>query len=88
MRAETGRLTVDEARLMPRFRAVFDRANTNGHQAHTLRTEIHRATKDGGQARPPQKIPAGGDTMSLRGVPVIGRGVTGAITGTKPGSRL
>jgi hypothetical protein len=27
---------------------------------------------------------AGGDTRALRGIPAIGRGVTGAITGTNP----
>jgi hypothetical protein len=30
----------------------------------------------------------GGDERRLRGIPAIGRGVTGAIAGTKPGARL
>lgn len=29
---------------------------------------------------------AGGDERRLRGIPAIGRGVTGAIPGTRPGS--
>lgn len=32
------------------------------------------------------KLP--GDTIALRGIPAIGRGVTGAINGTKPGANL
>ncbi len=28
--------------------------------------------------------PAGGDNQQLRGIPAIGRGVTGAINGTTP----
>jgi hypothetical protein len=73
---------------MPRFRAVLDRVEMNRAQAHTLQTEMRRATSQGLPASAPKKTPAGGDPMSLRGLPAIGRGVGGAITGTRPGDRL
>lgn len=88
MRSKPDRLTVDEARLMPRFRAVFDRIELRQHQATVLSDEISRALGDGNQATPPRKTPAGGDPMALRGIPAIGRGASGAITGTRPGDRI
>ncbi len=33
-------------------------------------------------------VTAGGDERRLRGIPAIGRGVSGAIPGTKPGGKL
>jgi hypothetical protein len=87
LRAKTDQITVDEARLLPRFRAVFDRVHMNHSQAEALTAEVTRANSQGIPVRPP-KTPAGGDPMSLRGIPAIGRGVGGAITGTRPGDRL
>jgi hypothetical protein len=43
--------------------------------------------RETGAALPPRQAPgatAGGDTRALRGIPAIGRGVTGAIAGTRP----
>jgi hypothetical protein len=33
-------------------------------------------------------VTAGGDERRLRGIPAIGRGVAGAIPGTRPGANL
>jgi hypothetical protein len=36
----------------------------------------------------PTKATAGGDERKLRGIPAIGRGVAGAIPGTRPGQNI
>lgn len=48
--------------------------------------EFSRETGHPQPDRYQQKLP--GDEKALRGIPAIGRGVTGAIPGTRPGARL
>jgi hypothetical protein len=48
---------------------------------------LARVARETGNTLPPRQAPgatAGGDQRALRGIPAIGRGVTGAITGTNP----
>jgi hypothetical protein len=66
----------------------------NGSQwtvaAHELRAEqagiLARILLETGEALPPREFRGsnGGDHGSLRGLPAIGRGVSGAIRGTDP----
>lgn len=68
-------ITVDQARLLPRFR-------TSASPAPVAWTE-------GGAAAPVTpvrggKIPPGGDPLQLRGIPVVGPGVGGVAPGTHP----
>jgi hypothetical protein len=71
---------LDDARLLPRFRA---RAAMLEEQRKVLRKAVREAVDDGRDIRLPQH-PAG-DPRDLRGVPVIGvRGAGGAIRGTQP----
>ena len=68
---------------MPRFPAYLRRQHH-----HTDEANIRRATRDNQHLdHPPTYATAGGDNRKLRGIPAIGRGVTGAINGTSPHHR-
>lgn len=79
-------MSVDEARLMPRFRSVFQRVEMGHSHAKIFAAEVNRAVSAGvSPSIPTRKVPAGGDPAALRGIPVIGRGVGGTSPGTRPG---
>lgn len=73
---------LDEARLLARYR-------TTQHDTAAA-AAAHNAVFDEGPPLQPAKIyaPAGGDFARLRGIPAIGRGVSGATPGSKPGQQL
>jgi hypothetical protein len=52
-----------------------------------LMAEIARDTDDDTPIRATSSTPAG-DERKLRGIPAIGRGVAGAMPGTRPGCNL
>lgn len=76
------KLPLDEARLLHRYRrhqadlgaAAALHAEAQPHLAELKTARIY--------------APAGGDFQRLRGIPAIGRGVSGASPGTKPGLAL
>ena len=45
---------------------------------------VAKALREAGVDAPRHKVTAGGDPLSLRGLPAIGPGVSGAIRGTDP----
>jgi hypothetical protein len=69
-------LTVDEARVLPRFRLIEA-------QASVFRTEYNRARAAGITPTAPSRhaVPNPGD---LRGIPCIAPGVSGVSPGTEP----
>jgi hypothetical protein len=67
----------DDHRLLPRFRSEIE-------HAVILARETARAAASEVPVSSPRY--AGGDPLSLRGIPAIGRSVSGAIPGTVPGS--
>jgi hypothetical protein len=62
------------------------------HRIHTQhqadRIALERIIAEPIDTIKPTKATAGGDERKLRGIPAIGRGVAGAIPGTRPGSNL
>lgn len=69
-------ITVDEARLRPHLRD-----NTRS----TRQLQHHRASVEHAVRQQGHHIgPAGGDPIQLRGIPAIGRTVTGVIPHTQP----
>lgn len=62
-------------RAMSRFRAI-------SHAIHIERHALHIAESTPPVVGDPYRAP--GDTRALRGIPAIGRGVQGAIPGTRP----
>lgn len=67
---------------MPRIRTNAERARLEADQAAL----IAHALREGDPTNPIRHAPAtlGGDPRRLRGIPAIGRGVTGAINHTDP----
>ena len=49
---------------------------------------MHKALSEGEPEEKKGKATAGGDPDAMRGVPILDRGVSGAIRGTKPGANL
>jgi hypothetical protein len=75
-------LPVDQARLRPHLR---ERARLEGQEAAVLQRESSRAAADGVDLTAPSwKTPGGDDLERLRGLPAIGRNVSGRIKGTDP----
>jgi hypothetical protein len=71
---------LDNARLLPRFRA---RAAMLAEQRALLRNAVSEAVDEGRSIETPQT--AAGDPRDLRGLPAVGvRGVGGVIRGTQP----
>jgi hypothetical protein len=69
------RFSVDEARLLPRFR---DRGQLEQQQADVSRGESQRAAREGVDVPAPRwKIPVGDDFQRLRGLPSVAPGVRG-----------
>ena len=66
-------------RILPRYRQP-----PIHHEHHNAR-QIHKAET---QPEPIHVSKLPGDPQALRGIPAIGRGVTGAITGTRPEDAL
>ena len=69
------RITVDEARLLPRYR----QPGTN-----TPATTQHHGTTDTPATSTHTGTSATASAAELRGIPAIGRGVSGAINHTHP----
>jgi hypothetical protein len=58
------------------------------HQAQVLVEIIQDLNLDNPYPQIATGVTAGGDERRLRGIPAIGRGVAGAIPGTRPGANL
>lgn len=63
-----------------------ERADQRANLEQIIRQVIDNAPELHSRIRSIATAP--GDQRKLRGIPAIGRGVTGAIPGTKPGDRL
>jgi hypothetical protein len=65
--------------------AALERARS---EQEALRAKIDRISRESDSEHIDERAPgrgtAGGDTRKLRGIPAIGRGVSGAIPGTSP----
>jgi hypothetical protein len=77
---------VVEFRAVPTFtllakHAALDAANAQLLAQLAREADVHTPMR-------PTAATAGGDEAKLRGLPAIGRGVSGAIRGTKPGASL
>lgn len=62
---------------------------TKAHQLREHQADMYAEvlrTIDPDDLEPVYRTTAGGDEQKLRGIPAIGRGVTGAIPGTSPHS--
>lgn len=69
---------------MPTITRVQRLAELDAHNARTL-TRIARETSTSDtKITTARGATAGGDERKLRGIPAIGRGVAGAIAGTRP----
>ena len=80
--SDAKKLPLDEARLLARWRRTQDDFGAAA--------AIASAAQDAAPTTKAKRYyaPAGGDFERLRGIPAIGRGVSGASPGTKPGSSL
>jgi hypothetical protein len=67
--------------------ARFARAYRRQLEA-TDRRNVDRAIRDAGPIQHSPGSTAPGDSRKLRGIPAIGRGVSGAIRDTRPGDSL
>lgn len=80
---DSQKLAVDEARLMPHLRAnaspLLERHRMERSQAAALDAVLAEGVA-GSRPRGAAKM----EPAELRGIPAIGRGVTGAIKGTAP----
>lgn len=56
--------------------------------AATDQANVDKAVRDAGPINHHPGATAAGDSRKLRGIPAIGRGVTGAIRDTRPGDNL
>lgn len=76
-------LSADEARLLPRLRGgAVDRVRLQRVQAAVL---LERLDRDPDAALPLRhSLTKPGDPLALRGIPAIGRSVSGAIGQTQP----
>lgn len=64
-----------------------DRAISSLRQtSHSIHIERHAITQAEQAPVTPDPYRLPGDTRALRGIPAIGRGVQGAIPGTRPGN--
>ncbi len=76
-------IPLDEARLLARYRRTENDAAAAAAAAAAALPQLH----DDIPLNPKRYYaPAGGDFARLRGIPAIGRGVSGASPGTKPGT--
>jgi len=66
--------------LLPRFRIEEATGRRQLVERVVLESRSHSST--------PLPSAAGGDTLRLRGIPAVGRGVSGHIAGTQPGQAL
>jgi hypothetical protein len=57
-------------------------------QARALAEALLEADARDDRERRPSRATAAGDWRKLRGLPAVGRGVSGAIPGTRPGDGL
>lgn len=73
-------ISVDEARLRPHLR---DNTRSTRHLQHHHHSVEHAERRQGHRTTYPTG-PAGGDPIQLRGIPAIGRTVTGVIPHTQP----
>jgi hypothetical protein len=77
--------SVDEARLLPRFRErspILDRRSMLRAQAAVLRDAVEATPEKPEPIR--RELTKPGDPQRLRGIPAIGPSVAGAIPGTNP----
>lgn len=79
MMASVRREPVDEARLLERFR----QACAARIQIVKIQQAVTESREDDEQ-KPRHELTKPGDPEKLRGIPVIGRGVGGAIKGSSP----
>lgn len=70
---------------MPTFSLAQKHADLDHHNATTL---IRIAKETGDTPIQPTVLSLLGDEIQLRGIPAVGRSVSGAIAGTKPGANL
>lgn len=71
---------------MPTFPLQLRNAQLDQHNAQIL-ARITLETTGTPDHDQPKVLSRLGDEQQLRGIPAIGRGVTGAINGTRPGMR-
>lgn len=80
LRSETNRLSVDDARILPRLRAqgpFLERRVMERNQAQALAAALENEN-----ARMPRLVKA--EPGDLRGIPCLAKGVGGAVKGTSP----
>jgi hypothetical protein len=83
------KLTLDDARRLPRYRQLVERAQLHAEQARVFREAVEAAIAEGRDIAIPKRTVPYGTPAELRGVPFVGvRGASGAIRGTQPGSNL
>lgn len=78
--ADNPKLTIDEARILPRLRpssGILEQHRMRREQATVLIENV-------AEYKPKNALTKPGDPRQLRGIPAIGRSVTGAIPGTDP----
>jgi hypothetical protein len=73
---------------MPTFTLQLRNHQLDQHNAELLaRITLETATSDDQHHTPEHRVLSRlGDEIQLRGIPAIGRGVQGAINGTRPGN--
>jgi hypothetical protein len=69
---------------MPSILLVLVHAQLDAHNAQQLLTIARETATADTPIRSAQGATAGGDERRLRGIPAIGRSVSGAIPGTSP----
>lgn len=82
VRLETNRVSLDEARLMPRFRAqgtFLQQRRMEKNQAVVLAAALEQP-----DAKMPKRKHFVPSPEDLRGIPAMGKGVSGTIRGTAP----
>lgn len=82
LRELSSKLSLDDARLLPRMRSPLLRAH---HEKQAQYAAIDEADPKG-QAKigPKHILTKGGDPLMLRGIPAIGRNVSGEMAQTHP----